>query len=139
VIGAGRLVALLGLLTLGACSDPDPLCDICTTSAIIYGRVLDAGGSPVAGTEVLIEARRDSCTSAEIPATSEPGLLTALDGTYRARLIAATGNFTACPRVTVGPSGSPGPITVDGAAVEFLPDFGSNQRRDSVRVDVEVP
>jgi hypothetical protein len=132
------LGALLGLVALPACSEP--ACDVCTTSAIIYGRVLDATGAPVVSAGVGIEAHRETCSSADIPAASEPGLMTGADGNYRARLRTSFGPFTACPRVTVeSPSGLPGPVTMEGSVVEFLDDFGSNPRLDSVRVDVGLP
>jgi hypothetical protein len=132
------LGALLGLLALPACSEPG--CDVCTTSAIIYGRVVDANSVPVVGAGVGIEAHRENCSTADIPAASDQGLTTGANGNYRARLRSPFGPFTACPRVTVeSPSGLPGPVTVEGSVVEFLDDFGSNLRRDSVRVDVVFP
>jgi hypothetical protein len=137
---AARLFALCSVGAVVACSDPDPVCDICTTSAIIYGRVQHATGQPVAGNPILIEAHEESCASATIHAASEMGLVTGSDGSYRARLRAAVGPFTACPRVTIElPGSDPDRVTVDGPTVEFREDFGPNQRRDSVRVDVEVP
>ena len=128
---------MLGVLAVPACSEP--VCDLCTTSAVIFGRVLDSSGVPVVGAEVSIEAHRETCSSTDIPAVSDPGLLTGADGDYRARVRAPSGPFRACPVVTVGPPNGLEPITVDGTVVDFLDDFGSNQRRDSVRVDVAMP
>jgi hypothetical protein len=123
-------------LAIVACSEPEG-CDICTTSAVVYGTVRQPGGAAVASAPVLIGIYRESCDGeVEIPGD---GLITAADGSYRTQPAAFTGQFTACVRVTVqepGSSGDPG-VTVEGA-VEFLPDFGSGQQRDSVRVDVEL-
>ena len=78
------LGALLALVALLGCSEP--VWDVCTTSAIIYGHVVDARGAPVVGAPVSIEAHRETCSSADIPAAWEPGLLTGAGGNYRARL-----------------------------------------------------
>jgi hypothetical protein len=136
---AARIVGLLGLIHLACTGSGDPLCDTCTTSSIIYGQVRYAGGGPIPGAAVTIEARRDKCSSADVPTGSESGLVAGPDGRYRTQLFAYA-RFTACPRVSVVPPGSAlGPTVAEGPTVQFLPDFGANQQRDSVRVDVEVP
>ena len=122
-----------------ACSDP--VCDVCTSSAIIYGRVVRATGEPVTGRSIVIEAFRESCDSGESQWIWD-GPVTGSDGGYRTQFRYPGPAFTACPRVTVElPGAVPDRVTVDGPAVEFRDDFGSGatERRDSVRVDLEVP
>ena len=136
---AARLFALFSLGAVVACSDP--VCDVCTSSAIIYGRVLHTSGDPVAGNAIVIEAYEESCGSGETQ-WIWTGPVTGSDGSYRTQFRAPVPAFTACPRVTVDlPGAVPDHVTVDGSPVEFRDDFGSgaNQRRDSVRVDIEVP
>ena len=131
------LGALLGLVALPACSEP--ACDVCTTSAIIYGRVLDANaGLWVAPKSVSKPIVRLAALRISQRHRSQ-GYRQGADGNYRARLRTPFGPFTACPRVTVeSASGLPGPVTVEGPVVEFLDDLGSNPL-DSVRVDVAFP
>jgi hypothetical protein len=130
---------LILTLAIVACSSEPDVCDICTTSAIVYGTVHRTGGAAVAAAPVYIGIYRESCDGdVEVPGD---GVITAADGSYRTQPAAFTGQFTACVRVTVqepgSASGDPG-VTVEGT-VEFLPDFGSGQQRDSTRVDVELP
>lgn len=102
------------LCLLVACSEPEPVCDICTTSAVIYGRVLRANEDVVAGAAMVVEAHRERCDSADVPGISDGNLVTAADGSYRADIVAGTGPFIACPRVTVAlPYGSPDHVTVE--------------------------
>ena len=136
---AARLFAIYSLGAVVACSDP--VCDVCTSSAIIYGRVLHTTGAPVAGNPIVIEAYDESCDSGETQ-WIWTGPVTGSDGSYRTQFRAPVPAFTACPRVTVElPGAVPDHVTVDGSPVEFRDDFGfpANQRRDSVRVDIEVP
>src|SRR4051794_28170509 len=119
---AARCFALCCLGALVACSEP--VCDLCTSSAIIYGRVLHTTGEPVVGNPIVIEAHEASCDSPSQWVWDGP--ITGSDGSYRTQFRAPAPAFTACPRVTVALSGaSPDHVTVDGSAVEFRDDFGS--------------
>jgi hypothetical protein len=134
---AARFLALCCLGAALACSEP--VCDVCTSSAIIYGRVLRTTGEPIAGSPIVIEAHQGSCASGQTQWIWE-GPVTGPDGSYRTQFRAPAPAFTACPRVTVElPGGVPDHVTVDGSPVEFRNDLGSSQPRDSVRVDVAVP
>jgi hypothetical protein len=136
---AARLLALCGVGAAVACSEP--VCDVCTSSAIIYGRVLHTSGEPVAGNAIVIEAYEESCDSGESQWRWD-GPVTGADGSYRTQFRAPAPAFTACLRVTVDlPGSAPDHVAVDGSPVEFRDDFGSgaNLPRDSVRVDIEVP
>jgi hypothetical protein len=131
----------LGLVCVGVLACSEPVCDVCTSSAIIYGQVLHTSGEPLSGNPIFIEAHAESCDSGEIRGTWD-GPVTGPDGSYRTRFRSPAAAFTACPRVTVElPGGVPDHVTVDGSPVEFRNDFGSraSQPRDSARVDVEVP
>jgi hypothetical protein len=129
--------ALLLSVVLFGCSEP--VCDICTTSAIVYGSVRRSG-APVAGASVTVTPIRDNCTSGEPALGGELTTKTVTDGSYRGHSRAPNAPFTACIRVSVLESGSSGsPVTVDGGTVEFRADAGTNQDRDSVRVDVDLP
>src|SRR5207253_203751 len=118
------------------CSEPS--CDICTTSAIVYGTVTRSA-SPVAGASVTVTPIRDSCSSGNPALGGELTTTTVADGSYRAHSRTPDGPFTACMRVSVLENGAAGvPVTVDGGTVDFRPD-NAGQNRDSVRVDVDLP
>jgi hypothetical protein len=135
-----RWLLLVSTLVVPACSSTDA-CDLCTTSAVVYGTVRRSGGAVVAGASIHLGAFRESCDSGDLEVPGDPGLTTGTDGSYRAQLVALSGQFTACVRVMAlepgSASGDPG-VTADGM-VEFLPDFGSGEPRDSVGVDLELP
>jgi len=135
---AGPLLILT--LAIPACSDPSS-CDICTTSAVVYGTVRRPNGAAVAGAPVHIGIFRDTCDSGDVEVPGDPGLTTGSDGSYRTQTVALTGEFTACVSVNVQEPGSAieDPGVAASALVDFLPDFGTGQRRDSVRIDVELP
>jgi hypothetical protein len=125
-------------LALSACSEPF-LCDICTTSAVVYGVVKRPNGSSIPNAKVSITALEEDCVPGDAPAGAEGTSNTT--GGYRERLISASAPFTACLRVEVLEAGAPptSAVVVEGAQVAFLPDYGEDQRRDSMRVDVEMP
>lgn len=57
------------LLFMAACRDnTPPRCDICATSAIIYGTVRRADGRPVPDVTITIEAHAQSCNGPRTPA-----------------------------------------------------------------------
>jgi hypothetical protein len=122
-----------------ACSDPDPFCDTCTTSAIVYGTVTKSG-APLPDVAVRVTALPNTCSAD--PSTGIGAVVaTGTDGTYRAPLRTPLGPFTACIRVSVTNGGPPGgpDVAVEGAMVDFRPDYDADPQRDSVLVDVEVP
>jgi hypothetical protein len=132
-----RIAGLAGATLLG-CSGPS--CDVCTSSAVVYGLVRYAGGGPIAGAQVTVEGRQESCSSPTVVIQSDSGLVAGPDGAYRTRLISPFGMITACLRVTAVPPGATvEPVVAEGATVELNPDFGTNRQRDSTQVDLEVP
>lgn len=139
-MSANSIMRSLGLCVLIlACSDQDPICDICTTAAIVYGTVTKAG-APLPDVAVRVTALPNTCSAD--PSTGIGAVATTgTDGTYRAYIRTALGPFTACIRVSATNGGPPGgpDVTVEGALVDFLPEYDVNPQRDSVLVDVEVP
>lgn len=135
-VGYGAVV----LLTLGlGCNIEPPLCDICTTSAIVYGTVRDTAGAPIAGAIITVNAWRDSCTAA--PALGRTNVSPKSDsaGTYRDAPYSGLAPFQACLRVSV--HAPPGALwrdtSVTGATVRFRADQPPGPH-DSVQVDVVV-
>ena len=130
------LIAALLAVALPGCSEPG--CDICSTSAVAYGTVTKASAA-VSNARVGVMVFRESCTADLL--VDSVGTATGTDGGYRVRILTGLGPFTACIRVHVYDVGPPpGPtVTVEGATVRFLDDFGANLKHDSVRVDVAVP
>jgi hypothetical protein len=135
-----RRAARMGVAGVALLGCTGPTCDVCTNSAVVYGRVSYAGGGPVAGALVSVEGRQESCSSPTVVMQSDSGLVADADGAYRTRLISAFGLITACLRVTAVPPGAPvEPAVAEGATVELNPDFGTNRQMDSTQVDLEVP
>ena len=122
---------------IAACTT-DPGCDICTTSAVVYGRVTTTTGTPVAGARIDVEALHDACAG-RASGFTDVAPVTAADGSYRDQPRAHTAPFRACLRVTATPPAASGlsARTVEGAQVQFLDDH-RNARRDSVRVDITL-
>jgi hypothetical protein len=100
-------------------------------------------GATVAGAGVTITAFREQCGGEEVESAFEDArVATDAAGEYGYRYITVTGPFTGCLRVTAQEPGAmpedPG-VTVEGSTVGFLPDFGTDQKRDSAQVDVVIP
>jgi hypothetical protein len=132
-------VALLASVALAAiaCATESQGCDLCTTSAIVYGTVRDTADQPVPNTLIRVDAFQDSCTAGTPIGTVSIPASSGAAGAYRARPFSGFGPFQACLRVTAyAPAGSPWSDTVlTGAVVRFREDFGSGPH-DSVQVDV---
>ena len=131
--------SLLTGLAIACSTEPEPGCDVCTSSAIVYGTITSPTGAPVAGAGVRVEAFRDACVAAGGAPETTHGSTTPADGSYRGHLLATIAPFRACLRVTVTPHPLSGlaPRTMEGVEVSFLADYGANDR-DSVRVDVAL-
>jgi hypothetical protein len=133
-----RAIALLTSLTLIACAT-EPGCDVCTTSAVVYGRVTTATGTPVNGARVKVEAFKTTCGVGFVAAESSIPPLSGPDGSYRDRPLAGIAPFRACLRVTVTPPASSGLSAriVEGPEVQFRDDY-PRPNPDSVRIDVSL-
>jgi hypothetical protein len=98
-----RAIILVALM-LAACSGPtEPRCDICTTSALVYGTVVDASGDPVVGAPIDVRVYGDTCVQGALRGGSDVNVpRTNSSGAYRARVISLFQPFTAsCFVITV--------------------------------------
>ena len=131
-----RFALITLALVAASCSNEFQGCDICTTSAIIYGVVRDTAGKPVSGIRISAAASHDSCSS--FFAGDSNGLIVSdTAGRYRGQVLSLYGPFHACLSVTThAPSGSLWrDTTTTGAVVDFRADFPAGPH-DSVRVDI---
>ena len=141
--GMARLLLLSSVVV--ACDAFKPTgCDVCTTSAVIAGRVTTGTGQPVLGAEVLITAARDSCNGRERwvfrAETGDPGpALTDAAGEYRTRLRSHDSPGLACLTASVTPPpGTDLPShTVTGTTVLFDDDW-PRESRTSARIDIRL-
>ena len=135
-----RVASLLALAFWAGCDPAGPGCDICTTSALVFGHVTDASGDPVANLQVDIRVFRDSC-SEPLPAggTDAGWPLSNSDGMYRAKVLSLFSPFVAhCLQIKV-----PARAAQDTAygfaevmtALELRDDYRGTER-DSTRVDL---
>lgn len=123
-----------------ACSlDTGPRgCDICTTSAIVFGTVRSASGTPVPGARVSVEARETSCRGTQIGGEDA---IADTSGAYRVRLRSPEAPTAVCLVVTGVPPTSSGMMSGSdtGHVVRMQPDYGRDESTDSVRVDLTLP
>ena len=133
-----RVLASLVFIAIACVRTSDPACDICTTSAIVFGTVRTATGTVVAGATIQVDAHRDTCDGPLYGGSNFPAT-TSLAGEYRDAPFSLAGPFSACLVVRViPPAGSGLSAAADsGAVVRFLNDF-SGAVRDSIRVDVQL-
>jgi hypothetical protein len=130
-------VLVLAALAAFACATEPQGCDICTTSAIVYGSVRDTAGRPVSGAPVTADVFRDSCANGNPAGASNGPIVTDPSGNYRGQVLSLSGPFHACLRVAAhAPTGSPWrDTTASGAGIDFRADFPVGPH-DSVRVDL---
>ena len=141
--GVARLLVLSSFVV--ACDAFKPTgCDVCTTSAVVSGRVTTATGQPVPNAEVLITAMRDSCAGRQRwvfrAETGDPGpVLTDAAGEYRTRLRSPESPGLTCLTASVAPP--PGTElqsdTVTGTTVRFEDDW-PRESRTTARVDIRL-
>ena len=132
------------LLTLAAaCAGPsEPTCDVCTTSATVYGTIVDADGSLIVGVPIDVRVYLDDCPPTQLRGGSDGAVPRTDDnGAYRTSVISLWQPFTArCFRVTVNPESDPrwptGAVQVSGA-LDLRADTG-DEPRDSMRLDVQI-
>jgi hypothetical protein len=116
----------------------DPVCDICTTSATVFGTVRTTDGVPVVGATIEIDAHRDTCAGPLYGGSNQP-VKSSSAGEYRDTPLSLAGPFSACIVVRVTPpTGSSLVAAADsGAVVRFQADYGA-RAHDSTRVDVQL-
>ena len=134
------LLAFCGIaLSCGRGTEPQG-CDICTTSAVVYGTVRSAAGVAVAGARITVEARKTSCSASSMGGLRDP-TTTDSQGYYRGIVISPIGPTAVCLITTAAPpAGSSYVAATDtGHVVRLQPDYPPGQMRDSVRVDLVLP
>jgi hypothetical protein len=124
---AQRAFLLVLAITFGCSRTTEPGCDICSSSAIVYGTIRSPTGVALLGAVVTVEAYRDVCSG---PIE---------DGAYRVAPISVSAPFVACIIVRVtSPGGSGLAAAADsGAVVRFTADVGGGAH-DSTRVDIQL-
>lgn len=135
---AQRAFLLVLAITFGCSRTTEPGCDICSSSAIVYGTIRSPTGVALLGAVVTVEAYRDVC-SGPIEGESSLPFQTGSDGAYRVAPISVSAPFVACIIVRVtSPGGSGLAAAADsGAVVRFTADVGGGAH-DSTRVDIQL-
>jgi hypothetical protein len=126
----------------GGCSSSTAPCDICTTSAVVFGTVVDSASVPLVGVIVDIDVFDGTCTLGNRrggPYIRTPR--TDVHGAYRASVGSLYSPFVAsCLIVEVNPNRDPRWPTAsferDGP-LELRSDY-VNEPRDSIRIDIVI-
>ena len=115
-------------------------CDVCSTSAIVYGTVRSTSELPMAGVRISVQARRFSCRGSDINMFGEP-VSSDASGNYRLTVISLFAPTAVCLIVAGQPPVSSGlTMAADtGHVIRLQPDYSADQPHDSVRVDLLVP
>ena len=130
------------LIACAACRLAEPEgCDVCTTSAVVYGVVRDDAGSPVSDARLTISAFnadtsrfRDNVS----PTSRNNPTRTNAAGVFRAQPLTPLAPFLARVSVQVAPPSRFVDTVADGnAVVEFRSDY-RGPSRDSIRIDIVV-
>lgn len=131
---ARRLAAVVILTSaIAACSSPD---EIEPSFAAVYGVVTNASGVPVQGGRVHAITFFEGCSGS---ASATEDATTDAVGHYRIRFTnLAGGQNPACVQVTAAASSPADSVTVQGPAVQFLPNVDVGNE-DSVEVNVSLP
>jgi hypothetical protein len=137
VRAAARVSLFVLAIALGCGRTTQPLCDTCTTGAVVYGSIRSPAGVALGGTLVTVDARRDSCSGAT-QAESDGSFQTRSDSSYRVTPISVFAPFVACVVVRVTPpAGSGLAATADSGTVQFRALYGGGAI-DSTRVDIQL-
>lgn len=126
-----------------ACSEPMS-CDVCFTTAVAYGRVTFASGTPVIGVPVDVAVYYDACGGVSPGGSdnNQGSRVTTATGNYRRVLVSPLGEAaTSCAEVVVNPNGDARwPIFRQEFDVDIALRFSPRgERPDSARLDVVVP
>jgi hypothetical protein len=139
-----RFVSYLSTILLvaglaGSChSQTGPSCDVCVKSAVVYGLVTKADGTPINGAR-LHEGVYNSCAaqdSTDLAGEGSDIVRTGADGSYRdvVRGMSAAGSYCIAVKVDSLPGLGLSTATTPGIMTLFSGPFGAPT--DSVRIDV---
>ena len=135
----GRVLGLTVILSAG-CDPSGPGCDVCTTSALVVGRITDPDGAAVVNQQVDIRVYRDSCDE-PLPAGGTDGgwPRTDEDGFYSGKVYSLFSPFVAhCLQIKV-PARAAEDTAYGLAQVMTTLELRSDYRgpeRDITRVDL---
>ena len=133
-------LAIVLMLAVAGCSDPVGGCDPCRTTAVVFGDVRDANGSPIGSIKLHILSYLMPCPASLFRGGESP--YTDAAGHYRTLVSSLYSPHTAqCIRVFLDPSTTAGtgtdtlefPVTL-----EFRID-DDRTARDSIRLDLVFP
>jgi hypothetical protein len=139
-----RYLAIVAVLfALGCSKSTDPGCDVCTTSAVVFGSITDHAGSPVVGMPLDIRVFAEGCGSGSMRGGSDSGVpRTDGAGQYRATVLSLFSPFTArCFVLTSNPNAQgdwPTAQLEQPGALELRADYNAGPR-DSIRIDFQLP
>ena len=125
------------LITAASCGER--ACDVCMTTAVVYGTVTGASGQPVAGAPVDVRAYLNDCVASQLRgATTGQVAFTNVQGRYRTNAMSLFSPFTAnCFVVTLNKSADARWPT-DSAQIRTQLEFRFGGRQDSARFDLVV-
>ena len=128
-----RSLSALATVLVTACTDPTRVCDLCTTSALVYGIVATSASQPVGGVAMRAYVGADPCV---VRAAREEVARAVTDGAGRYRMQLTSPLATPhCLQVESSVTG--GETARTEASVRFKPS--GSLPYDSIRVDVRVP
>jgi hypothetical protein len=131
-----RSLAPLALVLLADCAEPTRGCDICTSSAIVYGTVTTAAGAAGAGASVRAYVGQEPC-SVRAPAEEAARTVAGGTGRYRAQVQSLFGSPQCVQVEASGAAATSGRVEVP--VVRFKPTADASLPYDSIRVDVRLP
>lgn len=144
VAAMSRMLIATSILAFlpGCAGTTEPECDVCTTSAVVYGSITDASGLPVSDIALDIRIFLDECPGSMLRGGSDSNVpRTDASGYYRATILSLWQPFTArCFVISPLDNNVPGwptPAVERSGALELRADL-SSEPRDSIRIDVQL-
>jgi hypothetical protein len=117
-------------------------CDICTTSAVVYGHIRDGSGAPIPNVTIHVDAFATSGSGLTPNPVGATNIVRQSDasGAFRDQPLSLLGPFHATLTVRAIPTETSGFVetAVSGAQVDFRSDYPGGDR-DSVQVDIVLP
>ena len=137
-----RYVAAV-MLVLGCAGPTEVECDVCITSAVVFGTVTDAAGQPASGLPIDIRLFADDCPGEMLRGGSDSAVpRTNATGQYEAKVISLWSPFTArCFQITANPDELTQWPTArfERAGILLLQPDTERDERDRLRLDIQLP